>query len=156
MVQQQAREAPAYCAFVLGPAAGSAVAAAIPAGWQTLEVDADPTADQTTSRQQQALHGAELVRHPVGSLHAVLWAVVSSHFPDGVIPPQVSSRQDAKPGTAQLVVAHAMKPSREAALAQRGMLPLLPADGVCFLPLRLDLPLDAQDPFHVLLHKVYA
>ena len=155
MVQQQAGATAEDCALVVGAAAASSVTATVPAGWQLLAITAHQAAEQTAPPQQQAFPAVQRVTQAVDSLHDVLWAIVRSHFPDGIIPARVSGHQDAKPGTAQLVVAHVMKLSRAAALAQRGMLPLLPADGVCFVPLRLDLPLDAQGPFHVVLHKVF-
>lgn len=52
------------------------------------------------------------------------------------------------------VTAYAMKASRGLALAQRGFFPLLPTDGLCFLPLDLGRDLEAQGPFHAILHKV--
>ena len=110
-------------------------------------------AQAAPNSEQSADHGR--IRHPVSSLHEVLHAIVSSHFPGGVIPSSVihSGSRKKGGGTAQLAVGHVMKLSREAALAQRGMLPLLPVDGVCFLPLCLDMPLAPQGPFHVVLHK---
>ncbi len=156
LVHQQSGKPAEDCALVVGAAADSSVADAAPAGWQVLAISALPTtAEQAAPPQQAAAPHAQRNRQTIASLHDVLWATVSSHFLGGVIPARVSSPPDAKAGTAQLVVAHVMKLSREAALAQRGMLPLLPADGVCFVPLCLDRPLDSQGPFHVVLHKVW-
>ena len=189
MVEKKSSRSPADCALLVGATAGGAVAAAAPAGWQILELAAGPAVAQSASAGGQPA-GSRHIRRPVASLHAVLQAVVASHFPGKAIPDAVGSLRDKAEspgqvipdmvgslrtkarargqitpdtvsrlrdeagGPAQLVVGHAMKLSREAALAQRGMLPLLPADGVCFLPLRLDLPLASQGPFHVVLHKV--
>ncbi|GBF98687.1 hypothetical protein Rsub_11401 [Raphidocelis subcapitata] len=57
-----------------------------------------------------------------------------------------------------LLVGYAMKPSREAALAGQGLLPLLPrrpraGPAVAFVPLDLGRPLGEQPPLDVLLHK---
>ncbi len=50
-------------------------------------------------------------------------------------------------------VGYALAPARAAALAAAGALPLLPADGVAFLPLDLDRPLEEQPTFDVFLWK---
>ena len=47
-----------------------------------------------------------------------------------------------------------MKGSREAQLADGGLLPIVARDGVCFMPLSLSAPLKDQPPFDVLLHKL--
>ena len=153
MVERQAGGNPADCALLVGTAAGSAVAAAAPAGWQVLQIAAGAAAGESAPDVRHSA-GPGRITQPVTSLHAVLHAVVSSHFPGEVIPKLVSNTGDGAEGTARLVVGHVMKLSREAALAQRGMLPLLPVDGVSFLPLRLDMPLEPQGLFHVVLHKV--
>ncbi|KAG2442579.1 hypothetical protein HXX76_002664 [Chlamydomonas incerta] len=54
---------------------------------------------------------------------------------------------------ALVVVGYAMKASREADLAKEGLLNLVPQDGVVFAPLDLSQPLEAQLPFHCVLHK---
>lgn len=51
------------------------------------------------------------------------------------------------------IVGYTMKPSRERALAARGMLPLAPLHNVCFVPVDFAHPLDEQGPFDVILHK---
>jgi hypothetical protein len=153
MVEKQAGGSSADCALLVGRTTCSAIAAAVPAGWQILEVTAGPAAVDSAADGKQSV-GNRCIRQPVASLHAVLQAIVSSHFSGRVIPESIGSVRDEAGGAAQLVVGHVMKLSRESALAQRGMLPLLPADGVCFLPLRLDVPLASQGPFHVVLHKV--
>eukprot|EP00887_Chlorella_sp_A99_P007410 scaffold2.g7410.t1 len=62
-----------------------------------------------------------------------------------------AARQAAPPA---LLVGHAMKASRAAALEAEGMLPLLPTDGVCFAPLVLGRPLASQVACDLLLHKL--
>ncbi|KAK9816626.1 hypothetical protein WJX72_002998 [[Myrmecia] bisecta] len=52
-----------------------------------------------------------------------------------------------------LVVGFTMKWSRERQLAARGFFPLVPRDGLVFLPLDWQQPLEVQGPFHVVLHK---
>lgn len=53
-----------------------------------------------------------------------------------------------------VIVGYTMKPSRERALAARGLLPLAPLHNVCFVPVDFAHPLDEQGPFDVILHKV--
>lgn len=53
-----------------------------------------------------------------------------------------------------LIVGYTMKPSRERALAARGMLPLAPLHNVCYVPVDFAHPLEEQGPFDVVLHKV--
>lgn len=51
-------------------------------------------------------------------------------------------------------VGYAMKASRQAALIEQGMLPLLPVDGVCFVPVDLlAVGIEAQPRIDLLLHK---
>ena len=54
------------------------------------------------------------------------------------------------------IIAYAMKQQRALSLAERGFFPLVPADGLCFLPLDLgqDLPSQLRSPLHAILHKV--
>ena len=53
------------------------------------------------------------------------------------------------------VIAYAMKRSRGLSLAERGFFPLVPTDGLCFLPLDLDQDIGEQGPFTAILHKVF-
>lgn len=55
--------------------------------------------------------------------------------------------------TGCLVVGYVMKRSRQLSLGVEGMLPLLPLDGLCFMPLDPALPLAQQQPFDILLQK---
>lgn len=53
-----------------------------------------------------------------------------------------------------LCVGYIMKPSRQQALMQAGMLPLVPHDGVCFMPLSPSFAnVEELPPCHMLLHK---
>ncbi|KAK9822125.1 hypothetical protein WJX74_009476 [Apatococcus lobatus] len=47
----------------------------------------------------------------------------------------------------------AMKSERQRELSRKGLLQLIPTDGVIFIPLDLNQPLQGQQPFHALLHK---
>ncbi len=55
-----------------------------------------------------------------------------------------------------LLVGYFMKSKRERQLAARGLLPLVPnsAHRITFVPLDLELPLETQGPFDIVLHKV--
>ncbi|KAK3280943.1 hypothetical protein CYMTET_11242 [Cymbomonas tetramitiformis] len=58
------------------------------------------------------------------------------------------------PSESLLVAGYAMKKSREFDLACRGLLPLQPRNGICFIPIDCERSLTDQGPFDALLHKV--
>lgn len=56
--------------------------------------------------------------------------------------------------SSSFVIAYVMKRSRSLSLAKRGFFPLLPTDGLSFLPLNLEQSIGEQGPFTAILHKV--
>lgn len=95
------------------------------------------TRPQQHVEQQPEEAGA---RDSIGSVHDILRHVVTSQTADGT----------------SFVVAYALKQQRALALAERGFFPMLPTDGLCFLPLDLsrDLRPQLQGLLHAVLHKV--
>mmetsp|Transcript_7678 Transcript_7678/g.22726 ORF Transcript_7678/g.22726 Transcript_7678/m.22726 type:complete len:272 (+) Transcript_7678:222-1037(+) len=55
--------------------------------------------------------------------------------------------------SSSFVIAYVMKRSRSLSLAKRGFFPLLPTDGLSFLPLNLEQSIGEQGPFTAILHK---
>ena len=78
----------------------------------------------------------------IGSTHEILRHVVTSQTAEGT----------------SFVIGLAMKRQRALALAERGFVPMVPTDGLCFLPLDLsrDLRPQLQGPLHAILHKACA
>lgn len=91
--------------------------------------------------QQAALqHDARASADSISSLNDILQYVVMSHTAHGT----------------SFVIGTAMKRQRALALAERGFFPVVPTDGLSFLPLDLsrDLAPQLQGPLHAILHKV--
>ena len=57
-------------------------------------------------------------------------------------------------GPALVRVGVVMKSERQQQLSRRGLLQLIPTDGVVFIPLDLNKSLESQQPYDALLHKV--
>ena len=73
------------------------------------------------------------------------------HMPWSGLPHWVAgSHRD--PGLVRVGVV--MKGERQQELCSRSLLPLIPKDGVVFIPLDMHQPLSGQQPFDALLHKV--
>lgn len=61
---------------------------------------------------------------------------------------------DSHTGPGLLRVGVVMKHGRQLDFSERGLLPLVPTDGVILTPLDLMQPMAVQGPLHALLHKV--
>lgn len=85
-------------------------------------------------------HDARASADSISSLNDLLRYVVTSHTVHGT----------------SFVIGTAMKRQRSLALAERGFFPMVPTDGLSFLPLDLsrDLAPQLQGPLHAILHKV--
>jgi hypothetical protein len=85
-------------------------------------------------------HDARASADSISSLNDILRYVVTSHTAHGT----------------SFVIATAMKRQRALALAERGFFPIVPTDGLSFLPLDLsrDLGPQLQGSLHAILHKV--